>query len=221
MTVSDLSGAITKNADQNHLAAHGVDRRVYDLIYRAGDAPWETGEPQPEVVAIAARGGFRGRVLDVGCGLGTNALFLARSGLSVLGLDFVPEVIDVARGRAVERGLDGIRFVAGDIFLQDPAELGRFDTILDCATLHGFSDAERQRYAASLHSFAAAGATLHVIGIGRGETRPGGPRRLSRETLEEVFRHSRWEMVECRECFYTASIFPGGARAVAAELRAR
>ncbi|HLA47035.1 MAG TPA: class I SAM-dependent methyltransferase, partial [Thermoplasmata archaeon] len=43
----------------------------------AGTPPWDIGRPQPEFVRLEEAGAIKGRVLDVGCGTGENALFLA------------------------------------------------------------------------------------------------------------------------------------------------
>ncbi len=59
----------------------------WDASYREGPAPWDTGRPQPAVVRLTAEAAFAGAVLDAGCGTGDNALHIASSGLSVLGVD--------------------------------------------------------------------------------------------------------------------------------------
>jgi tellurite methyltransferase len=64
-----------------------------------------------------------GRALDVGCGTGRNALFLASSGYRVDAVDISPVGIDRAQSTAGARGLD-IRFVAADLEAGLPAELG-------------------------------------------------------------------------------------------------
>jgi Tellurite resistance protein TehB len=46
-------------------------------------APWDIGEPQPEVVKAAEEGLLNGAVLDAGCGLGENAIYLTAKGLKV------------------------------------------------------------------------------------------------------------------------------------------
>lgn len=43
----------------------GIPSTFFDTVYD-GTPPWETGRPQPEVVRLVERGGFRGRILDIG-----------------------------------------------------------------------------------------------------------------------------------------------------------
>ena len=80
----------------------------FEGFYRGGSlvegvphsgVPWDIGGPQPVVVAWEAAGRFRGHVLDAGCGTGDNAIFLARRGYRVTGLDIAPTAIDIARAR--------------------------------------------------------------------------------------------------------------------------
>src|SRR4051812_20715572 len=83
----------------------GVPPEFFDAAYAAGaGAPhWETGRPQSDVVRLFERGGFKGHVLDLGCGSGENALFLAEQGLDVLGVDRVEGAIRLARAKAAAR----------------------------------------------------------------------------------------------------------------------
>jgi hypothetical protein len=67
----------------------GVPPGFFDAAYEGAPA-WEVGRPQDDIVRLHGRGGFKGDVLDVGCGSGANAVFLASKGLSVLGIDRVP-----------------------------------------------------------------------------------------------------------------------------------
>ena len=131
-----------------------------DVAYSAAGAdavPWETGVPQPRVVRAARDGRLRGSVLDCGCGLGDNALFLAEGGHadSVVAFDLSPEAVAIARTRAAStpppRAAALPRFfIASCTALEGSAvaaagrEAGGFDIALDSALLHclGDDDAE-------------------------------------------------------------------------------
>lgn len=75
-------------------------RWFFDLRYLRGRAPWDTGVTPPEVVDLIE--GARlppGRALDLGCGTGTNTIYLARHGWEVVGVDFSAVAIRRARRR--------------------------------------------------------------------------------------------------------------------------
>jgi 2-polyprenyl-3-methyl-5-hydroxy-6-metoxy-1,4-benzoquinol methylase len=76
----------------------------FDEAY-SGTPPWDIGRPQGEFVRLAESGAIRGDVLDVGCGTGENALYLASLGHVVLGIDAAPHAIEKARKKSEERGI--------------------------------------------------------------------------------------------------------------------
>ena len=126
-----------------------------------GVPPWDIGRAQPEVVRVAEAGGFKGAVLDVGCGTGENALELSARGSPVVGVDAAPRAIEKAQAKALERSLPA-EFLVADAFLLD--QLGRrFDSALDCGLFHVFEDPERPMYVASLASALQPGGVLHLL----------------------------------------------------------
>jgi SAM-dependent methyltransferase len=150
----------------------------FDKLYRGEPAtdgaprpvgvPWDIRAAQPRLMELEALGGISGEVLDIGCGLGDNAIFLASRGHSVTGLDGSPAAIELARGRAAEAGvLKSPAASAGVMFdVADATDLtgydGRFDTVVDSALYHCLDDDGRQAYAASLYRATRPGARWHL-----------------------------------------------------------
>src|SRR5665213_2039764 len=56
-----------------------MERQLFEQMYQ-GQAPWDIGRAQPSIVKLEAAGQIPGSVLDVGCGTGDNALYLASQG---------------------------------------------------------------------------------------------------------------------------------------------
>lgn len=84
-------------------------------------------------------------VLDVCCGTGDLSLELARRvspGGSVIGCDFSEPMLDLAREKAAERGVDGVRFEWADA-LQLPYDAGRFDAATVGFGVRNFADRDR------------------------------------------------------------------------------
>lgn len=73
-------------------------------------------------------------MLDAGRGTGENALFQASRGHEVVGVDAVPRAVEIAQGKARERGMEAT-FAVGDA--RDISSIGRrFDTVVDVGLFH-------------------------------------------------------------------------------------
>ncbi|GAA4478031.1 class I SAM-dependent methyltransferase [Rhodococcus olei] len=164
----------------------------WDASYHGGPAPWDTGRPQPAVVRVAAAGGFTGAVLDVGCGTGENALYLASTGLPVLGVDVADTALAIARDKATDRGIEA-RFE--DVDALRLSRVGRrFTTVLDCGLFHTFDREEQQRYLASLAAVIERDGVLILLCFS--DVAPGtGPHPVGRDELRAAFDSGGWRVV--------------------------
>lgn len=165
--------------------------QFFDRAYE-GTPLWETGRPQPEFVRLEERGAVVGRVLDLGCGTGEVALYLASRGHPVWGVDFAPNAIRRARAKARERGLSVEFRVASALALDG---LGvTFDTVVDCGLFHVFLDEHRRVYAENVRKVLVPGGRLFLLCFSEEEpTDWGGPRRVTRTELRETFRDG-WQV---------------------------
>src|SRR3979411_3121323 len=99
----------------------GLQRMDFDALYRGespGEGippmttpPWDTKAPKENVIGWHTGGWVHGNVLDIGCGLGANAVYLAKNGYTVTGLDISPTALITAERRAKDAGVD-ISFAA-------------------------------------------------------------------------------------------------------------
>ncbi|MGZ4186097.1 MAG: class I SAM-dependent methyltransferase [Solirubrobacteraceae bacterium] len=96
------------------------------------------------------------RVLDVACGTGNAALFAARRGATVVGLDFEPILLEIAKARAREDGLD-IEWMLADL-QSAPLERAAFTVVLSAFGVMYASDHDAA--AAALARCSAPGARL-------------------------------------------------------------
>lgn len=163
-------------------------RHDWDEHYASGNLPWDSGEVDGNLVEFVRRGGVAaGRALDVGCGAGTNAVWLAEQGFSVVGVDVAAGAVARANARLAGRALD-CRFEAGD-FLTDPIAAGPFDFVFDRGCFHVFDDAAtRARFAERVAArLAPGGVWLSLVGSTEGPPRDEGPpRRTAREVAEAI-----------------------------------
>ena len=190
-------------------------RRDFEEVYRAGSAPWDIGGPQPEIVTLAGEGEIVGDVLDVGCGTGENALYLASLGRRVVGVDAAPTAIARAREKAAQRGLPAAFLVA------DALDLGklrrRFETALDCGLFHTLEPEQRRLYANSLCEVLSPGGTLHLLCFSDAEPPGPGPRRISEYEIGDAFR-AIFVISRIRPGRFETTLHAGGARAWVATL---
>lgn len=152
-----------------------------------GPLPWDIGRPQPPFIQVAEQ--MRDPILDAGCGRGDAALYLAKRGHQVLGIDFIEEPIRLARQRAAERDLD-VAFES-----RDALELGswtaKFRSVIDCGLFHGFHDENRTRYVAGLAHILEPGGKLFLMTGREGE--PRNMPRVSEQEIREAFADG-WEI---------------------------
>jgi len=158
------------------------DRATFESLY-AGKAPWDIGKPQRPFIDAADQ--ITGSILDAGCGTGDTALFLAGRGNQVTGIDFLEEPIKRAKRKAAERGVSVTFLVKDALTLKDWTE--RFDNVIDSGLFHVFSDEDRRNYLAGLATVLKPGGKLFLMCFSDEEPGTGGPRRVSKKELHDVF----------------------------------
>ncbi len=139
-------------------------RWMFNTMYRSGSPPWDTGVTPPEVVEVIAGPDALppSRALDLGCGTGTNAIYLARHGWDVTGVDFSPLALQQARQKA--KDIPQVRLVEGDVSQLSRLGIdGPFDFVLDIGCFHGLSDQQRQNYVREVARVTKPGATLMMF----------------------------------------------------------
>src|SRR5271157_4835638 len=162
---------------------HHMEPQRFEQAYQ-GQAPWDTGQPQPAIIKLAEAGQIRGSVLDVGCGTGENLLYLAARGHEAWGIDFVPVAIERAKAKAAQRGIDA-HFIVGNAL--ELTKLGRqFDTVIDCGLFHTFTDEERPVFVKGLAEVLRSGGWLHILCFCDEEPGTEGPRRISQREIRDA-----------------------------------
>jgi SAM-dependent methyltransferase len=129
-------------------------RRLFFWInYLLGKTPWDTNVTPPELVRTIEgdQALSPGRALDLGCGTGTNVIYLARQGWQAIGVDFVGKAIAEARDKARKAGVD-VRFYVGDVTrlneIEELAETSNsMDLVLDIGCLHSLPAEQHAAYA--------------------------------------------------------------------------
>ncbi|HYT38176.1 MAG TPA: class I SAM-dependent methyltransferase [Acidimicrobiia bacterium] len=185
---------------------HDVD---FDALYQGGQlvegvdlpsVPWDIGAAQPVVIEAERAGRFHGAVLDVGCGLGDNALHLAGQGHQVTGIDAAPTAVEQARQRARQRGVD-VEFAVADATSLAGFE-GRFDSVLDGACYHCLDEDARHAYAAALHRATRPDALLTLFCFPAGSSGLAATMGISEENLRTTWGKAGWDIADLRPATY-------------------
>ncbi len=157
---------------------------LFDAAYE-GVAPWDINRPQRTIIQLEEAGEIKGSVLDVGCGTGENALYLAARGHEVWGIDLTPRAIETARDKAAQHHLT-VTFLVQDALKL--AALGRrFDTTVDSLLFHALSDEERPYFTRGLARVLRRGGTYFMLCMSDREPGTLGPRRVTQAEIRETF----------------------------------
>ncbi len=158
----------------------------WDEAYKT-TPPWDIGRPQPAFVELVRTGELKkSTMLDVGCGTGENALFLAENGFSTVGVDLSARAIDAAKAKASERKLKV------DFRIANALSLGfenlYFDNCIDSGLFHTFNDNDRHSFVREIARVLTTNGGYFMLCFSDKEpTNWGGPRRMTKEEIGETF----------------------------------
>lgn len=189
----------------------GVDPLAFFEAVYAEPAPWDIGEVQPAMAVLLADFPPAGPVLDVGCGSGDLAIHLARSGLPVLGVDFVGEAIDRAlakRDALPPEVAERLHFRVADALR--PSRLGpTFGAVVDSGFFHLFTPEECDSYVEDLARALRPGGRLYLHEFAVEFPIPNVPRAVPEAEVRERFVPERgWRIVSVRSGGFLSRVAP-------------
>lgn len=182
----------------------GFPRLDFDALYRGESPaegvppmttpPWDTKAPKETVVGWQSQGLVHGDVLDIGCGLGDNAVYIAQQGFKVTALDISPTALITAERRARDGGVN-VTFAVADATKLD-GYTGAFDTVVDSGMFHCLDDEGKRSYAGAVHRATREGATL-LLSCFCDANPPDAQRPLpvvSEQMLRDVLGGAGWDI---------------------------
>lgn len=127
-------------------------RRYWDSIYQQPleQIPWEAGAPSAELVELIESSVVeKGPALDICCGTGNNASYLAKQGFACYGIDISPTAIDLARKKAAREGVN-CQLIEGNAS-RLPYPDSAFTLVFDRGCFHSMSPEDRAAFISGLH----------------------------------------------------------------------
>jgi len=195
--------------------AADIPRERWEERYQENvQLPWDTLQPAPELEQYFAgleKSFWPKNVLEVGCGTGTNAIWLANQGCRVVATEIAPTALEKAR---VSAGAEKVEFHLQDICVSMPVKDETQDFVFDRGVYHVIARAERslfiERIAAALKP---GGLWLSIVGNKddfRDNPEIGPPQLTAVELISEIEPY--FEIVEIGRSYF---ILPDGAKHLA------
>jgi SAM-dependent methyltransferase len=185
----------SEHDQQTSQADYRYDENFWEERYNSQPAIW-SGRPNWVLVAEMAQAA-PGTALDVGCGEGGDAIWLAQQGWTVTAVDFSTVALDRGAARAAELDLgDRIRWVHADLNQWRPAET--YD-LVSCQYLHLLGDEQESLMTRLIPAVAPGGTFLYVSHAFEDHVAREHPhlvgRFVSAQRLAELLDQTQWAVL--------------------------
>lgn len=131
-----------------------------DEIYRnkrLEEIPWNIETPPKALVELVESKKVKPcKTIDLGCGAGYYATYLAGKGFDVTGVDISPTAIKIAQENAMKKGVE-CKFLVADIRLDFAEVKETFDFAYDWTLLHHIYPEKRKKYAENVNRILNSG----------------------------------------------------------------
>ena len=152
--------------------------------YLSGDLPWDTGRYDFNLKTVVTKHSIKPcKSLEIGCGTGSNTIWLAQQGFSVTAIDIAEAAMQKAIAKISKTKLR-CKFFTADI-LKQKIKGAPFSFVFDRGCFHSFNSAKaRSKYAKIIHSYLKInGLWLTLIGSADQPPRNPGPPQLSAKDI--------------------------------------
>ena len=153
--------------------------------YHEGTTPWDSGKPSSELKRVV-EGGIVSpcRALELGCGTGTNAVYLAQKGFDLTAVDMVELALEQARAKAKAAGAT-VQFLQASV-LNLPDLGAPFDFLFDRGCFHSFKERGWNEFLKSITQVIHPGTRWLMLCGNDKEQHDPGPPTLSEKQIRDV-----------------------------------
>ena len=169
----------------------------WDGAYRRTRMPgWDVGRAASELKKIVENGTIKpGRALVLGCGTGTNAVYLASKGFTVTGVEVAPTALVLAEKQA-RKAKVRVRWLVADVTAMP--EMEPFDFIFDRGCYHHVQLYNSAGFVKTVDRLTRSGGHFLLLAGNANQPRHGGPPRVEETKLVNDFAKT-WDFVCLRE----------------------
>ncbi|EHQ90480.1 class I SAM-dependent methyltransferase [Desulfosporosinus youngiae] len=160
----------------------------FKKLYKAGNTPWDIGKPDFNLIQTVTAMAIKPcKALEIGCGTGSNSIWLAQNSFDVIGVD----TSEIATQKASEEALNANLKCTFKVinFRTHKIEEAPFGFAFDRGCFHTLtSDEERKNFAENVAAHLEEdGLWLSIIGnADEQRDNPGPPQRTARDIVNSV-----------------------------------
>lgn len=173
--------------------------------------PWEIGTPQPAMAALLEKYPPIDPVLDIGCGSGDLAIYLAQLGHQVIGIDFVESAIRNAQAKADTLPRETSQLLSFQV--ADALKLSllgrKFGAVMDSGFYHLFNPDECEQLIDEVASILLPGGHYYLHEFAIEFPAPNLPRRILADELASNFTAEKgWLIKEIQAVEFLSRVAP-------------
>lgn len=193
------------------MSRFGSDPQEFFNFVYSDIPPWDIGGPQPAMSELIERYPPAGPILDVGCGSGDLAIFMAQLGHQVIGIDFVETAIHRARQKASSLPPETASYLDFQVAnALKPSLLQRqFGSVVDSGFYHLFDPDECGQFVDELAQVLLPGGRYYLHAFAIEFSIPNLPRQVSAEEIQARFTVDRgWKILEVQAVEFLSRVAP-------------
>ncbi len=175
-------------------------RLQWDLPYQTGaETVWDTGHASTELKRMVEAGQIKPcRTVEIGCGVGSDAIYLAGRGFDVTAIDIAPTALNRAARKAEQAGVK-VTWLLADIL--NPPTLEPFDVVYDRGCYHEVRQRDPKAYVAALKKLTHDRSKVLILAGNANKDsfwRFEGPPRVKEQDIRDDFANG-FRLLQLRE----------------------
>lgn len=193
------------------MSRFGSDPLAFFTAVYANPAPWDIGAPQPAMADLLEKYPPSDPILDLGCGSGDLAIYLAQRGHQVMGIDFVESAIHEARHRAdalPSEVAQRLTFQVAD-GLRPSLLQQKFGAVMDSGFYHLFNPEQCSQLIEEVASVLVPGGGYYLHEFAIEFPVPNVPRQVTIAELQTRFTADKgWRVKEVQSVEFLSRVAP-------------